>query len=433
MKAVIVAGGKGTRVSSITNDEIPKPMLLIGDKPILEHQIECLKNNGIRDIVIMIGHLGKVISDYFGDGSKFGVKISYVDEDENNPLGSAGSLYYLKGKIEGDFVLVFGDVFFDIDMKRMIEFHERNGAIATLLTHPNSHPFDSDLLVVDEKNVVTGFDSKENDRRGYDYSNIVNSGIYVLNSEILELITAPVKLALEKDVIFKCIESGKVYSYHSTEYVKDMGTPERYKSVNEDFKNGIPKARNLRNQQKCIFLDRDGTINKAAGLIANKNDLVLLDGVSEAIKKINSSEYLCIVVTNQPVIARGESSLENLNEIHKHLETLFGNDGAYIDDLYYCPHHPDRGFEGEVLEYKIECDCRKPKIGMIIKAAERYNIDLSASFMIGDTWRDVETGENAGMHTCLVECGESEDERHPVAPEMRAKDLKEAINKIIRR
>ena len=432
MKAVIMAGGKGTRISSITNDEIPKPMLKIGDKPILEHQIECLKKNGIDEIIIIVGHLGEVISEYFGDGSKIDVNIEYIKEDEDNPLGTAGSLFYLKDKLVGNFVLVFGDVFFDVDFKKMIEFHEKHNSIATLLTHPNSHPFDSDLLIVNDDNVVTGFDSKENDRSTYDYQNIVNSGIYVFSDEILKLITEPVKLSIEKDVISKYINKGKVYSYHSTEYVKDMGTPDRYESVNKDYENKIPQARNLSNKQKCIFLDRDGTINEARGYIVDKKDLSLLDGVSEAIKRINSSEYLCIVVTNQPIIARGESTVENLNEIHKHLETLLGNEGAYIDDLLYCPHHPDRGFEGEVLEYKIDCDCRKPKIGMVKKAAEWYNMDLASSYIVGDSWRDVEMGENAGIHTCLLECGEPENVSHPVSPEKRAKNLLDAVNSIIK-
>ncbi|MBQ3280057.1 HAD-IIIA family hydrolase [Candidatus Saccharibacteria bacterium] len=431
MKAVIMAGGKGTRVASITNDEFPKPMLKIDGIPILEHQIKCLKDNGIDDIIITVGHLGGVITDYFGDGSRLGVKIDYIFEDENKPLGTAGALYYLKGKINDDFVLVFGDVFFDVDFQKMIDFHKKNRAVATLLTHPNSHPFDSDLLVVNEDNVVIGFDSKENDRSTYDYQNIVNSGIYVFSPEILKVILEPMKMAIEKDVVANFIEKRKVYSYHSTEYVKDMGTPERYESVNLDYKNKIPWARNLKNKQKCIFLDRDGTINEDRGYITDKKDLVLMDGVAEAIKRINSSEYLCIAVTNQPVIARGQCTVEGLNEIHKHLETLLGREGAYIDGLYYCPHHPDKGFKGEVLEYKIDCDCRKPKIGMVKKAAEYYNIDLESSYMIGDSWRDIEMGKNAKMYTYLIKNKKSRGDPYLIMPDEQVDNLLEAVNKII--
>lgn len=431
-KAVIMAGGKGTRIASVTNDEIPKPMLAIGDKPILEHQIECLRDNGVRDIIMVIGHLGNKISEYFGDGKKWDVNINYIEENEDKPLGTAGSLYFLKGELLEDFVLVFGDVFFDVDFERMMGYHREHGAIATLLTHPNSHPFDSDLVIIGDNNVVTGFDSKENDRSGYDYRNLVNSGIYILSPKALDVIDEPIKLGLEKDVIAKFIDDGKVYSYHSTEYVKDMGTPERYETVNNDYAHGVPEARNLKNKQKCIFLDRDGTINEYCGLLKRKDDLVLIDGAAEAIKIINGSEYLCIVVTNQPVIARGDISEEDLREIHDRLETLLGREGAYIDGLYYCPHHPDSGYEGEVRELKFDCECRKPKIGMVEKAAKDYNIELKNSYMIGDTWRDIEIGNRANMTTCWLECGEDNDGAHDIKASFSAENLLDAVNKIIK-
>lgn len=153
----------------------------------------------------------------------------------------------------------------------------------------------------------------------------------------------------------------------------------------------------MSNRQKAIFLDRDGTINKYVGFLRNIDDFELIEGVSEAIKLINQSGYLAIVVTNQPVIARGEVSWEELNEIHRKMATLLGKDGAYIDGLYICPHHPDKGFEGERPEYKIDCDCRKPKPGLLLQAAKDFNIDLKKSYMVGDSHRDVEAGENAGV------------------------------------
>ena len=432
MKAVIMAGGKGTRIASITKDEIPKPMLTIGDKTILEHQIDCLKKSKIDEIIIVIGHLGEKIKAYFNDGSKFGIKITYFEEDPNKPLGTAGSLYYLKEKIAEDFILVFGDVFFSVDFNKMIEFHKHNNSAATLLTHPNSHPYDSDLVVVDENNVIKCFDSKEN-VRNYDYKNLVNSGIYIFSPKVFDYVTDPKKYGLEKDVIAKMIENGdKVLSYHSTEYVKDMGTPERYYSVNADYANGICEKRNLSYKQKAIFLDRDGTINALIPFLVHKEDLQLIEGASEAIRLINSSEYLCIVVTNQPIIARGESTIENLDEIHKRMETLLGKDGAYIDGLYYCPHHPDKGYAGEVPELKINCDCRKPKTGMLIQAAKDYNIDLSESIMIGDTTLDIKMAENAGMKSILVLTGEAgKDQKYEIHPSVIADDLLDAVNIII--
>ena len=125
----------------------------------------------------------------------------------------------------------------------------------------------------------------------------------------------------------------------------------------------------------------------------------------EAVRKINNSEYLAIVVTNQPVIARGEVTIESLKLIHNKMETLLGKEGAYIDAIYYCPHHPDNGFEGEITELKIECNCRKPKPGLLIRAAEDFNIDLSNSWMIGDEERDIKAGKAAGCRTVLINTG----------------------------
>lgn len=431
MKAVIQAGGKGTRISEITGDVIPKPMLEISGYPILYHQMMNLKKNGITDITVIIGHLGNVIKDYFGDGKQFGLNISYVEEDPEKPLGTAGSLYFLKDKLKENFVFLLADVFIDIDFEKMEQYHIANNADVTLLTHPNGHPFDSDL-VVEEGGVVKAFDYKSNDRTTYNYKNLVNAGVMIFSPSVFKYLTELRKYNYEKDIIVPLINDGKVVSYKSSEYAKDMGTPERYRRVQEDYNSGICDAKNLAYKQKAIFLDRDGTINEYVGFLRKEEDFRLIPGVSEAIKKINNSGYLAIVVTNQPVIARGEVTEEELEEIHKKMETLLGLDGAYIDDIYYCPHHPDKGFEGEIPELKIECDCRKPKTGMLEKAAREHNIDLSSSIMIGDSTLDIKMAENAGMQSILLKTGQKgEDGKYDVSPTLIAEDLNDAINKII--
>lgn len=431
MKAVIQAGGKGTRISEITGDVIPKPMLEISGYPILYHQMMNLKKNGITDITVIIGHLGNVIKDYFGDGKQFGLNISYVEEDPEKPLGTAGSLYFLKDKLKENFVFLLADVFIDIDFEKMEQYHIANNADVTLLTHPNGHPFDSDL-VVEEGGVVKAFDYKSNDRTTYNYKNLVNAGVMIFSPSVFKYLTELRKYNYEKDIIVPLINEGKVVSYKSSEYAKDMGTPERYRRVQEDYNSGICDAKNLANKQKAIFLDRDGTINEYVGFLRKEEDFRLIPGVSEAIKKINNSGYLAIVVTNQPVIARGEVTEEELEEIHKKMETLLGLDGAYIDDIYYCPHHPDKGFEGEIPELKIECDCRKPKTGMLEKATREHNIDLSSSIMIGDSTLDIKMAENTGMQSVLLKTGQKgEDGKYEVSPTLIAEDLNDAINKII--
>ena len=169
-----------------------------------------------------------------------------------------------------------------------------------------------------------------------------------------------------------------------------------------DYKEGRVTGKNLKKKQKAVFLDRDGTINKYVGFLRNIDEFELLDGVDEAIKRINESGYLAIVVTNQPVIARGEVSFAELEEIHNKMETLLGEKGAYLDGIYYCPHHPHKGYEGERPELKIDCECRKPKPGMLFKAAEDFNIDLSRAWVVGDGENDIRAGINAECKTALI-------------------------------
>ena len=398
MKVVIMAGGKGTRMLSIASD-IPKPMIPIEGRPVLEHEIECLCEQGFTDILITVGHLGNVIRDYFGDGLKFGVHITYYFEKE--PLGNAGALFQVKDQLTDDFLLLNADAMFDIDFNRFVQYHKTHDAVATLFTHPNSHPYDSGVIIADEHMAVRKWLAKEDERPEY-FKNRVNAGLHVLNKRILEQTVEGGKIDLDRQLLKPLAGTGQMYCYDSPEYVKDMGTPERYYAVCKDFANGIVKARNLKNRQKAIFLDRDGTINEYVGFLTDIKEFRLLDGVAEAIRKINASGYLAIVVTNQPIIARGEVSFTELQEIHNKMETLLGAEGAYIDAIYFCPHHPDKGFEGERVEYKISCDCRKPKPGMLLKAAEDFNIDLSRSWMVGDGKNDVEAGKNAGCKTVLI-------------------------------
>lgn len=427
-----MAGGKGTRLAELTRDVIPKPMVRLLDKPLLEWQIECLHQNGVGDIIMVIGHLGEVIRDYFGDGGRWGVKIRYYAEKE--PLGTAGALSEMRDMLAEEFILLFGDLLLDVDLGRMAAFHREKRALATLFVHPNSHPFDSDLIVADGEGRVTGFDSKHNDRSGYWYANCVNAGLYMMSRKVLEHMPDKRKVDLEKDVLSPlCLKNGAVYAYASPEYVKDVGTVDRIRTAEWELKRGYVAARNLTHKQKAVFLDRDGTLNVLKGLVYLPEQLELEPSAVEAIRTINSSAYLAVLVTNQPVVARGLCGMEDVELIHRKLQTLLGREGAYLDAILFCPHHPDKGYPDENPAYKIVCRCRKPDIGMLEDCAERFNIDLGASWMVGDTTVDIQTGINAGCKTALVLTGEAgRDGKNEVCADLIAENLLEAVRLILK-
>lgn len=398
MKVVIMAGGRGTRISELFPD-IPKPMIPVCGIPVLEREISSLKEQGFTDIILTVGYKAESIMQHFGDGRKYGVQIEYFVEKE--PLGNAGALFRIKDKLTEDFLLLNADAMFNVDFNRFVKFHKAHNGLVTLFTHPNNQPYDSGLIVANKEKKVEQWLTKEDKRPKY-YQNRVNAGLHVINPEALDLKVTTDKVDLDRQVLKPLCSSGKIYCYDSPEYVKDMGTPERYETVCKDFENGTVEARNLKNKQKAIFLDRDGTINKYVGFLRNIEQFELLSGVSEAIRKINQSGYLAVVVTNQPVIARGEVTYTELQEIHNKMETILGKDGAYLDGIYFCPHHPDKGFKGEVKELKINCNCRKPNPGLLLQAASDFNINLEQSWMIGDGKNDIQAGKNAGCKTVLI-------------------------------
>lgn len=447
MKTVIMAGGKGTRISNLFPG-IPKPMIPISrineegveeKKPVLEWEIESLRSQGFTDIILTVSCMHEKLEEYFGNGSRLGVSIEYFVEDI--PLGNAGALFFLRQKLGDEpFLLLNADAVFDIDFNRFISAHmehKQRGGLVTLFTHPNSHPYDSGLIIATADGAVEGWLAKEDARPEW-YKNRVNAGLHVIDLAVIDMSGIdvdtiglldengkPKGVDLDRQILKPLCGSGRMYCYDSPEYVKDMGTPERFYSVQHDFETGVVQQKNLSHKQKAIFLDRDGTINKYVGFLREIDEFELLPGVAEAVKMINASGYLCVVITNQPVIARGEVMVSELGIIHNKMETLLGAEGAYIDGLYYCPHHPDKGFEGEVEALKFECDCRKPKPGLIFRAAEDFNIDLASSWMIGDGENDVKAGQAAGCRTALI--GENEGSE----PDVVANNLLEVVEAIL--
>ena len=419
MKAVVMAGGRGTRMAPLTHD-VPKPMLPLVGKPILEREIKMLAREGFCDIILVIGHLGEAIKEYFGDGAAFGVHITYCEEQE--PLGTAGALALLKEALANDdFLLLNGDLLFDVDLSRFLAYHREKGGVATILTHPSTHPHDSVLVACDENQRVTAFLAPNGARVGV--RNRTNAGLHFFSPAILARFEKVQKTDLDRDVLAPLAAEGELFAYHSPEYVKDVGTPHRFAEGERDLRAGLVKG-SLRSPQAAVFLDRDGTVNRHVRFVTAPDEIELLPRAAEAIGKLNERRIPVILVTNQPVIARGEVTKEGLDAIHARLEDLLAEEGAFLTDIFYCPHHPDGGFEGEVKELKHPCTCRKPEPGLLLEAARKYNLSLKNSYMIGDSECDMEAARRAGCHTAAIGALDAE---------IQGTDLLDCIDQILKK
>ncbi len=429
-QAIVLAGGSGTRIKDISGD-LPKSMISIAGKPLLQHIIEqCVKYNFL-DIKLLVSHKREIIENFFKDGSKFGVKIQYIVEDK--PKGTAGAILDALPNFGDSFLVIYGDTFFDINLNKFWEFHKTKKGDISIYLHPNDHPFDSDLVEINSNFKVQKIHSYPHKKIWL--KNLVNAAIYIFNKNSLqELNFSSSKPDIAKDLFPIMLSSEKkIYGYISTEYIKDMGTPKRLLKVKKDIISGKVDSLKYEIPKIAIFIDRDGTINKEVEHLSEIEQFELIDGAAEAIYQINLAGILAVVVTNQPVIARGDLKVSELNMIHNKMDTLLGEHGAYIDRLYYCPHHPDNGFDGEIPELKYDCECRKPNIGMFINAKNDLNINLKNSWIVGDSTVDILAAQNVGMKSVLVRTGKAgKDNTFEVTPNFVVDDLKEAVQLILK-
>lgn len=429
-QVAILAGGMGTRLKSRTGD-LPKPMAPVMGRPVLEHQIDLCRRHGLTRIALLVHYAHAAISDHFGDGSNFGVQIEYHVEEE--PRGTAGALRDALDAMEERFLVLYGDTYADIDLTAFLAAHASTPADATLLLHPNDHPQDSDLIALDDRGFVLGVHPYPRPEDEV-LANLVNAALYIIERDaIRDAIPVTGRHDLAKHSFPAMLAAGlRIRGYVTPEYIKDMGTPERLDKVERDIQVGLPERLSTRHRRQAVFLDRDGVINREVQHLRSPEQIELLPGAGSSIRAINRAGRLAICVTNQPVVARGDVTFEGLAQIHARMEYLLGLDRAYIDRLYFCPHHPHRGYPGEVPELKIDCDCRKPNPGMLDQAVRELLIDRRHSWMIGDTTSDILAGRRAGLRTILVRTGHAgSDGKYPVRPDYALADLAAAVDWIL--
>ncbi len=228
-KAIILSGGIGSRMGK-TTENIPKVMLELAGKPLLQHNIELLRAYGVKEICINLHYLPKKIKDFLRNGERFRVKIHYNYEPEL--LGTSGALLAFKEILTNDFFVLYGDVIGKVDIGKWVSFHKEKNSDATLIIHPSSHPEDSDIVQLDKNNRIIKVIKKPGNRR---YGILGNAAWYIVSPKIFNYLPIE-KSDFIKDVFPKMLEEGcKLYGYSTDEFICDVGTPERFKKAREQF------------------------------------------------------------------------------------------------------------------------------------------------------------------------------------------------------
>lgn len=389
-QAVITVGGKGTRLKSLTGNT-PKPLYPIEGFSCLERCFINFKKSEIKEVFLLTSYdidSFKAQHNYLSNKYEIDLKIF----QEKIPLGECGGLWNIKQFLNEDFLFLGGDLIWDVDIKRINDFHKINGSTVTLATHITSHPYDSDLIIESQTKEIKKFLCKPHAENNLTSAFLGNAGISIINRKFLEKISPP-----DKPISFfhylsqlKKNNQIRIFSYNTSEFIKDIGTPDRFKKTEILLKTQNIQLSSYLREQKALFLDRDGTLIECAQkeYILKKEQIRYKKKVLDFIKSIIPSYTICIIVTNQPQISMGLTNFDQVSDINgKIINDLFAF-GIKIDLFTLCPHHPHSGFEGEINNLKWNCFCRKPEPGLILAEAYRRNINLEKSLFIGDSIND---------------------------------------------
>ena len=422
---VIMSGGKGTRIKKYFKG--PKILINIFNKPLLYWHIKNAEKYKIKKILIITGYKSAEIEQYISK-IKTNIKIIFFKEKILN--GTGGALIKVKKFLDNEFFLIYGDVIQNINLKRFYKFHTKKKSDVTIFTHPNDHPESSDLVVADQNNRVVKI--MKYPHKTKIYGNLAISAAFCIKKKNLNKMNVlkKTKIDFAKDILTKRLNL-KIYSYQSIDLIKDCGNINRVKEINKN-KNLFNKLKDFNNKNKCIFLDMDGTIVEEVKRLNSYKKLKYYPQVGNIIKEINKSNFLAVLITNKPIIAKGFCSEDMLIKIFNSLEAHLALSGSFLDRIYYCPHHPNKGFKGEVKSLKINCVCRKPKIGLLKKACREMNISYKKSWIIGDSTIDIQLAKNAKMKSILVKTGyKGRDKKFNVNPDFKFNNLKSAVKFIL--
>jgi histidinol-phosphate phosphatase family protein len=397
-QAVILAGGKGTRLENI-GINIPKILIQANGKSLLENHFEELIKNNINNVILLLGHKADDVIRYLTTIIvKYRSDINCESIIESSPNGTKNALLSIKNKLDGNFLLINGDLFHNnyvtgiLNKLNNVDFKEYDAIFSTRYT---DHPEDSDLIVEDLNHRITDFSSKNDDNR-VPLQSIALSGMSIINPKLLN---DKYLMNGENDFITSLLSKENLtrfnfFSANNNRLIMDLGTSNRIQKFNS--------LKSLNLLKPALFIDRDGTLIEMVEYIKNTKDVKLKKDVDRVLQYYKNKDFFLISVSNTPQIARGLTDLKTIYAINNEIQNQVNQFGVKIDAFYICPHHPDKGFLGEVSKYKIICTCRKPSTGMISRACEEFPIDLKNSIVIGDSWRDIELGRQLGLKTIQI-------------------------------
>lgn len=434
MHSAIVAGGLGTRAVGMTADRIPKALLPIGGVPIIVRQMRVLRREGITRLSVLAGHLGDQLHPVLApEAAALGLDLRIIVEPV--PLGTGGCLTALERGPE-ETLIVYGDMLFDIALAPLWEFHRRYEALVTIVAHPNDHPRTSDLIV--ENDGLVKAILAHGQARGDDYRNLVPAGLYLVSPNFFTRLDSGAKADMVRDVLPALVAHGeRITAYNTPEYLRDVGSTSRHSRAERDLAAGLVEELNRTHLRPAIFFDCDGVLNEEPGLhgAVTPDDVKVIPGAGAALRRARNSGRLTIGVTNRPQVAKGMVTFEGLARILGRLEALLAANGGVLDHIYFCPHHPEFGFPGEVLELKIPCECRKPGALLLQQAVAELPIDQGRSTLVGDSLRDIGAARRFGIWAYGVRTGHGcrDTERYhreigpPPVPDLMFDNVLEAV------
>ena len=404
-QAVILCGGKGTRLGEQFS-HVPKPLVPVDGLPLLDRILDNAAKAGIQEAILAAGHLGEQIAERYASHNPWGLKIH--THIEGKPLGTAGCLHEVADLLDEDFALLYGDVFLDFDLSALIARHETEKPVATVLVRQSDHPKDSDLVsVAPGSDKVDAFLPKATRHPDGIYHNCANAAVYACSKKLLDFISKEVSSDIATHVFPAVLAAGGEIRAHwleDTGYVKDMGTPARLVEVERYWRRKLRAigAAQAPRGVRAVILDRDGVVLRDHGPSTDPEKIEFMPGALEGLAALADAGLTCMMATNQPWIARGLLTVEQLDAAHDRMKSVIESHGGKLLEILHSPYHPETHHNEGVSELRRSSECRKPRAGMLFELMERFGYDPAETVMIGDSRADIIAARNAGVRAILV-------------------------------